>query len=130
MARRFQNFQAHAPEFENVAMAHRSERVPGFGHCAKINPCAHPIAQLQMPCDEIGVEMRQKYVLDRKRMPGGKRGVLVRVALRINDSRSARLLVSNNVGSVRQTRQIELLEDQVPLAFFADSCVGWGTIRR
>ncbi len=81
-------------------------------------------------CAELGGRSRQKYVLDRKRMLGGKRGVLVRVALRIDDSPSARLLVSNNLGGVRQTRQIELLEDHFPLAFFADSWVGWGTIRR
>jgi hypothetical protein len=63
-------------------------------------------------------------------MLGGKRGVLVRVALRINDSRRARLLVSNNVGSVRQTRQIELLEDHPTPLSIADYYFGWGTIRK
>jgi hypothetical protein len=38
--------------------------------------------------------------------------------------------VSNKVGSVRQARQIKLLEDQVALTFFAESCAGWGTIRK
>jgi hypothetical protein len=69
-----------------------------------------------MSSNEIGVEMRQEYVLDLKGVLGGKRDVLVRVALRINDGRRAGLLVSNNVGGVRQARQIELLEDHAELS--------------
>jgi hypothetical protein len=55
-----------------------------------------------MPGDEIGVEMRQEYVLDLERVLGGKRNVLVRVPLRVNDGCRACLLVSNQVRSVRQ----------------------------
>jgi hypothetical protein len=69
-----------------------------------------------MSSDEIGVEMRQEYVLDLKSVLGGKRDVLVRVALRINDGCRAGLLVSNNVRGVRQARQIELLEDHAELS--------------
>src|SRR5207249_8940913 len=83
-----------------------------------------------MPGDEIGVEMRQEYVLNLQGVLGDKRNVLVGVPLRVDHGCRACRLVSNNVGSVRQTRQIELLEDQVALTFFAESCVGWGTIRR
>jgi len=54
-----------------------------------------------MPGDKIGVEMRQEYVLDLERVFGGKRNVLVRVTLRVNDGCRACLLASNNVGSVR-----------------------------
>jgi hypothetical protein len=64
----------------------------------------------------IGVEMRQEYVLDLKSVLGGKRDVLVRVALRIRDGCRAGPLVSNNVGGVRQARQIELLEDHAKLS--------------
>ena len=117
MARRFQHLQANASEFENVAIAKRSKRVRRFGRGAEIDRCAHAIAQLQMPGDKIGVEMRQEYVLDLERVLGGKGNVLIRVPLRVNDGRRACLLVSDHVGSVRQARQIELLEDHVPLAF-------------
>ena len=79
------DLQAHAPEFDNVAIAKRSKRVSRFGRGAQIDRCAHAIAQLQMPGDKIGVEMRQEYVLDLERVLGGKRNVLVRVPLRVND---------------------------------------------
>jgi hypothetical protein len=69
-----------------------------------------------MSSNEIGVEMRQEYVFDLKGVLGGKRDVLVRVALRANNSCRACLLVSNNVGGVRQARQIELLEDHAELS--------------
>ena len=130
VARRFQHLQAHAPEFENVAIAKRSKRVRRFGRGAEIDRCAHAIAQLQMPGDEIGVEMRQEYVLDLERVLGGKGNVLVRVALRVNDGCRACLLVSNDVGSVRQARQIELLEDHCAPSSLAGCYFGWGTIRR
>ena len=91
VARRFQYFQADASEFENVAIAKRSKRVRRFGRGAQIDCCAHAIAQFQMPGDKIGVEMRQEYVLDLERVLGGKRNVLIRVPLRVNDGCRARL---------------------------------------
>jgi len=95
-----------------------------------VRSCAHAIAQLQMPGDEVGMEMRQEYMLDPEPALGGKRNVLVRVPLRVDDGGRACLLVSNHVGSVRQARQIELLEDHCTLSSFADCYFGWGTIRR
>jgi len=83
-----------------------------------------------MPGDEIGVEMRQEYMLDFEGVLGGKGKVLVRVTLRVNDGCRACLLVSNYVGSVRQARQIELFEDHVTPSLLAERYFGWGTIRR
>ena len=83
-----------------------------------------------MPGDKVGVEMRQEYVLDLERVLGGKGNILVRVPLRVNDGGRACLLVSNNVGSVRQARQIELFEDHGTPSSLADCYLGWGTIRR
>ena len=83
-----------------------------------------------MPGDKIGVEMRQEHVLDLEAVLGGKRDVLVDVALRVNDGCRACRLVSNEVGGVRQARQIELLEDHRGLPSLADRYFGWGTIRR
>ena len=40
-----------------------------------------------------------------------KRQVLIDVALRVDDRRAARLLVADDVRRVRETVQIELLED-------------------
>jgi hypothetical protein len=83
-----------------------------------------------MPGDKIGMKMRQEYVLDRESVLGGKRYVLVYVALRVNNGSRARRLVSNHVGSVRQARQIELLEDHRAPPSVAEFYFGWGTIRR
>jgi hypothetical protein len=63
-----------------------------------------------MPGDKIGVEMPQEYMPDLERVLNGKRKVLVRVPLRVNDDCRACCLVSNQVRSVSQARQIELLE--------------------
>src|SRR5208282_2196558 len=87
VARRFQRLQAHASEFENVAIAKRSERIRRSSRSAQIDSCARSITQLQMPGDKIGVEMRQEHVPDLERVLGGKRKVLVRVPLRVNHSR-------------------------------------------
>jgi len=66
-----------------------------------------------MASDKIGMQVRQDYMLDRKGMLGSESNVLVDVSLGINDDGRARFFVSYQVGSVRQTSQIELLEDHV-----------------
>ncbi len=69
------------------------------------------IAQLQMPGNEIGMEMGEEDVPDCERVFGGEFHVLIHVPLRVHNGCRARRLVSNQVGGVRQARQIELLED-------------------
>ena len=116
VARRFEGLQAHASELEDLAIAKRNEYIRCLRHGSQIDFCAYPIAQFQMSSNEIGMEMRQEYVLDLKSVLGSKRDVLVRVALRVNDGCRTGLLVSNKVGGVRQARQIELLEDHAELS--------------
>ena len=60
----FQNFQAHAAEFDGVAIVKGSECVGGFGGGAEINCGACAIAEFEMAGDEIGVEMGEEDVLD------------------------------------------------------------------
>src|SRR5688500_15383024 len=64
-----------------------------------------------MPRYEIRVKVREEDVLDRQPMLRRKREVLVRVALRVDDDGGARRLVADHVGGVRETAQVELLED-------------------
>jgi len=111
VAWRFERLQADASQFDSVAVVKRSEGVSRFRRGAQIDFCAHAITEFQMPSDKVSVEMSQEYVLDLERVFGGERNVLVGVALRINDGCCPCLLISNNVGSVSQARQIELLED-------------------
>ena len=67
--------------FESVAVTKRSECVGGFGRCAEVDRCADAFSQFQMPSNEIGVEMCEEDVLDLKRVLGGKRKILVGLAL-------------------------------------------------
>src|SRR5438309_6382416 len=78
-----------------------------------------------MTRDKIGVQMRQKNVLNFEFMFGSKRNVLVSVALRINHRRRARLLLPNHVGSMSKARQVELLENHAvqPSLTVAESAV-------
>src|ERR1700719_1732552 len=118
VAGRLQNFQANASEFQNVAVVKRGERVPGFGRRAKINRCAYAVAQLQMPGDEIGVQMGQKYVFDLESVLSSKRNVLVGIALGVDDGSRRGGLVTDNVRSVRQAREIKLLKEHAAQSSF------------
>jgi hypothetical protein len=64
-----------------------------------------------MPGHKIGVEMSEEYVPDPESVFGGEGNVLIRVALRVNDGGRACSFVSDNVGGVRQARQVELFEN-------------------
>ena len=84
VARRLQSLQAHAPEFESVAVVQRGEPVGRFGGRAEIDGRAAAVAQFQVAGDEIGVQMREEHVLDLQAVLGGKGDVLVSVALRVD----------------------------------------------
>jgi hypothetical protein len=64
-----------------------------------------------MSGNKVGVKMSEKHVSDLQGVLRGKRQVLADVALRIDDNSRARLFVANNIRSVRETWQIELLKD-------------------
>ena len=68
---------------------HRHKGILRLGARAKINRRAATIAQLQVPGDEIGMEMGQKNVADLQTESLRVRHVLFDIALRIDDDRSA-----------------------------------------
>jgi len=76
------------------------------------------------------MEMRQEYVLDSETVFTGKGNILVGVALWVDDRCHARLFVSNNVGRVRQARQIKLFNDHGLPPSLANCYFGWATILR
>jgi hypothetical protein len=51
--------------------------------------------------------------MDLERVLGSKRDVLIGIPLGINNGSRTRRLVSDHVRGVRQTREIELLKDQI-----------------
>ena len=88
-------FRRTRPNSTDFAIAKRRKRVFRFGCGAEINRCADAIAQFQMSRDEIGVEMRQEYVLDLEPVLGGEGDVLIRVPLRVDDGCCAGFLVAD-----------------------------------
>jgi hypothetical protein len=78
--------------------------------------------------NEIGVEMGQEDVPDFERVFEGERDVLIDVPLRVHNGCRARRFVSNQVGGMRQARQIELLEDHT-LPSLSNYFLGRETIR-
>ena len=63
------------------------ERILGLGGRAQIDRRAGTIAQLEMPRDEVGVQVGQQDVFDREAVLRRKGEVLVDIALRIDDGR-------------------------------------------
>ena len=64
-----------------------------------------------MAGEEIGVQVGEHDVRDPQVVLAGEGQVLLDVALRIDDDRHAGGLVADDVGGVRETVQVELLED-------------------
>ena len=112
VSRCFQNLQAHASEFERVAVAKRSERVTRLRRRAEADRRADAIAQFQMSGDKIGVQVSEEHVFDFEPVYGGECDVLIDVALGVNHYCGGCLLVSDHVGRVRETGQVELFQDQ------------------
>jgi hypothetical protein len=63
---------------------------------------------------EVGMQVRQHHVPDRQPVLGGKRHVLLDVALRVHDDGLLRHLVGHQVGRVREALEIELLSSIGP----------------
>jgi hypothetical protein len=108
----FQHLEAHRAERKRVPIAHRHEVVFGAGASAHADHGADAIAQLEVPGDEIGVEMGQEHVADTTAEPGGVLEVTLDVALRIDDHRCAAVLVGDQVRRMRQAAEVVLLQDR------------------
>ena len=87
------------------------ERVLGLRLGAQVDGRAGPIAQLEVAGEEVGVQVRQEHVRDAQAVLAREREVLLDVALRIDDGGHAGVLVADEIRRVRETVQIELLED-------------------
>ena len=112
MARCLQHLQPNPPEFKMLTIPKRSKRVRRLRRRPQVDRRAHVIPQLQMPRNKIRVQMRQEHMLDLKRMLSREGQVLIRIPLRIHHRRSTRLLIANDIRSMRQAGKIELLKDQ------------------
>jgi hypothetical protein len=68
-----------------------------------------------MTGDEIGMKVGQEDVGNMEVVIRREGQILIDVTLRIDDSRVAALLVRDDVGCVRQTVQVKLLEDHLSI---------------
>ena len=76
-----------------------------------------------MAVDEVGVHMGHEHVSDRAAQLLGVGDVLLDVALRMDHGCLASYLIDDQVGGVRETSQVVLLEDH------RSEPLGCGTIR-
>ena len=111
---RLQDLQAHLAELEDVAVGQRRELVFRLRPRAQVNARPHPLAQLEVAGHEVGVEVRQDDVLDAEPLDGGVLQVLFHVASGIDHDGRARDLVADEIGRLRETPEVVLLEDHVP----------------
>ena len=86
-----------------------SHRILCFPSAAKIDRRSRFIPQLDMPREEVRMEMREEDVPDAVAAFRGVLQVLFDVALRIDNGSSFRLLVRDHVGHVRKTTEVVLL---------------------
>ena len=64
---------------------------------AQVDGGATAITQLEVPGDEVGVEMGEEDVRDREAVVGRERDVLPDVPLRVHDRRRARRFVADQI---------------------------------
>src|ERR1700728_673531 len=111
----FERFQSHPAEFDRAVIPERREAVLCLRFGAKINCCARAISQFQMSGYKIRVQMGQNHVLDLNFLFGRKFQIPLDVTLGINDGSRAGLLITDQIGSVREAVEVKLLENHVSL---------------
>ena len=107
----FVDLEAHAGEFECVAVVHGDEGVFGDGASAEMDGGVRVVAELEVAGDEVGVEVRQEDVTDLEAECVGVVEILLDVALGVDDDRGVAGFVAEQVGGVGETAQVVLFED-------------------
>ena len=115
MTRRFEHFDPHVAELERIAVPHRHERVLRLRRAAESNRRAGAIAQLEVPGDEVGVEVREKDVADGELVLAGVGEIAIDITLRIDDDGAASDFVADQIGRMRQATEIELLQQHAAI---------------
>src|SRR3984957_14946183 len=111
VAWRFQHLQPQPWEAERIPVLHRHKRVFRLGACTEMNGCPTAVTQLQVPGDEVRMEVGQKDVADREAELLSVYQVLLDIPLWVDhDPRSARL-VPQQVGGMGQASEVVLFQD-------------------
>jgi hypothetical protein len=107
----FQGFDSNAAELDDGVIGERCDVVFGLGFRAEVDGGADAITELEMAGDEIGMEMGEEDMLDLEVLIGCEIEIVVDVSLRVDDGGDARGFIGDQIGSVGETIEVELLED-------------------
>ena len=110
MARRLHHLEFHVAKLDRVAVLHRNELELSLRPAAEVDRRPRTVAEFDVAGDEVGVEVREKHVLDRESTGLGVGEVLADVPLGIDHGRRPRLVVRDHVGGVREAGQVVLLD--------------------
>src|SRR6185503_12630557 len=103
----FHETQNDPADFDLVAVAHCPVRKSDAGLRAKNNFGPGALGELAVAADKIRVQVRFDHIFDLEILSSSFLDVLIHVALRIDHHRFT--FRSDEVGSMRQTSEIELL---------------------
>src|SRR5262249_27763854 len=92
-----EHLEPDAAELEDLAVAHRLERVVGLRAGAEMDRRAGALAELEVARDEVRVEVGEEHMADLEPEPIGVLEVLLDVALRVDDRGLAGALVADEV---------------------------------
>src|SRR5690606_6640608 len=102
-------------EGDPVAGAHPPDREPGLRRGAVDDLRARGLGQLEVPGEEVGVEVRLDHVADLEALGGGVVQVLLDVAARVDDGGHPGVEVRDQVARLGQAVQVVLREPHVAL---------------
>ncbi|HEV7187626.1 MAG TPA: hypothetical protein VGN28_06980, partial [Blastococcus sp.] len=86
MARRLPDLQRHVAERDPLAVGQVPDRVVGLGAAPIPDPGPRGGGELQMPGQEVGVEMGVQHADDRQPLRGGIGEVLGHIAAGVDDN--------------------------------------------
>ena len=110
MPRRRQHLERDITQTQQVAVAEGLDREVDAGALAVRDHSAGLGCELEVPAEEIGVDMRLDHALDAQAMSVGVVEVDLHIAPRIDDHGPARALVADEVRRLGQAVQVVLHE--------------------
>src|SRR4029450_8546207 len=105
-----ENLQPDLAAGERFSMGKWRKGELGLGLSPQANGRAKPIPQFNMAGEEISVKMGQKDILDVKNLLCCVLQILVNITLWINHDRRTRSCIGDEIGGMRETAKVILLQ--------------------
>jgi hypothetical protein len=109
--RSLKSCHAYASELNGCVIAQRDVSILDRTSGTDADDGTGSIAKLKVTCQEVSVQMREEHMCDPQAVFAGKREILPDIALWVDNCRRTRLLVTDQIRSVRETIQVKLLEN-------------------